>query len=207
MGPGSTSICDGRPEGWCSYLCCILARSRVTGVVSAVATSRDDDRRHATSTESPISPFSSHARECIALCSCADSCFDFQLAEFKEVSNVSLEKLVHGLGEQADRRKFLQRMGASALVFAGGVMGFPRDAQALWSCSGFLPPCGSLYHYQCCCLAVAPSPQCSCQDTWCWGCCGTCVTGERWACCECYGQGCSYAYIYDYSCTRCQGPS
>jgi hypothetical protein len=69
-----------------------------------------------------------------------------------------------------------------------------------------LPPCGgSLVQYKCCCLYYAPS-SCSCGSPWCWGCCGwNCLTGERWACCEC--PGCSYAYIYDYSCTRCEGPS
>lgn len=122
---------------------------------------------------------------------------------------MSLEKLVENLGEQTDRRRFLKRAGASALIVAGGIMGFPREARAtLWSCAGLLPPCsGGLHQYQCCCLIYEPTPwpQCSCQDVWCWGCCGNCQTGEKWACCEC--TGCSYAYIYDYSCQKCQGPS
>lgn len=120
---------------------------------------------------------------------------------------MSIERLVENLGEQSDRRRFLRRIGTTALAVAGGMAVFPRSAKALDSCAqfGFCPPCsGGLYHYQCCCLAEAPS-SCSCSQPWCWGCCGNCLTGERWACCEC--DTCSFAYIYDYSCTRCEGPS
>jgi hypothetical protein len=121
---------------------------------------------------------------------------------------MSLEQFVEGLGERADRGRFLRRVGVTAMTIAGGFAAWPKGARALDDCTitGNCPPCGSLYAYQCCCLLYAPS-NCSCSQPWCWGCCGNCQTGERWACCECYDQNCSYAYLFDYSCSKCQGPS
>lgn len=123
---------------------------------------------------------------------------------------MSLDEFIDRLGEETDRRRFIGKIGVAALGVAGGVLGFPRQARATtWgTCDNLLPPCGSLYHYKCCCLAHAPT-SCSCSNAWCWACCGAnCLTGERWACCECYNNNppCSYAYIYDYSCTKCQKP-
>jgi hypothetical protein len=115
---------------------------------------------------------------------------------------MSLEELADKIGETADRRRFLMKLGIGTLGIAATALGFPQSSRA--------------YAYQCCGLCQPPSgscTNCSC-GTWCWFCCGNCLTGERWRCCECYrspgcgcDSACSWAYIYDYSCTKCNQPA
>jgi hypothetical protein len=116
---------------------------------------------------------------------------------------MSIDGLAGTLGKAADRSVFLKRTGAVALGAVVGAMGFAPKAHAL-------------VDYQCCHLCNNPSSCSGCACTWCWLCCGNCLTGERWACCECFDSSqycgkscpaiCSYAYIYDYSCFKCQQP-
>jgi hypothetical protein len=120
---------------------------------------------------------------------------------------MSLEELADNLGETTSRKRFLRKIGAATLGVTVGAMGLSSRAYAT-DC----PTTG----YQCCNLCKSPSGSCSnCScGTWCWECCGNCLTGEKWRCCECYRtpecnccSACSWAYIYDYSCQKCQGPS
>jgi hypothetical protein len=113
---------------------------------------------------------------------------------------MSLERLVDSVEEAADRRRFLKKFSFAALGVVTASLGLPGRAKAL-------------VNYQCCELCQYPSGSCTdCTcGTWCWTCCGNCLTGERWKCCECYrapscgcDAACSWAYIYDYSCTRCE---
>jgi hypothetical protein len=115
---------------------------------------------------------------------------------------VSLEELADKVGETVDRRRFLRRLGLGTLGLAVTAVGLPQKARAT-------------YQYKCCNLCQPPSGSCSnCScGTWCWLCCGNCLTGEKWRCCECYrlprcdcATACSWAYIYDYSCTKCTQP-
>ncbi len=106
------------------------------------------------------------------------------------------EATLLGFAGAIDRRRFLRRVGASALGAIGGLIGLPGLAHAY-------------YDVYCCHLCNPNSGTCTgCACTWCWAC--TFDTHD-YACCECHsdtsncGAGCgintpcSYAYRTPYA--------
>jgi hypothetical protein len=91
---------------------------------------------------------------------------------------MSVEGLVERIGEAADRRRFLRKVGVASL----GALGFSVFAES-----------AQAYDFACCHLCNAPSGSCqgSVACSWCWNCC----SGPRalFRCCEGYaaGAGCS----------------
>ena len=88
---------------------------------------------------------------------------------------MSMEGLAEKIGELADRRRFLRKVGAASL----GALGF----------SVFAESAKALYQFGCCTLCNAPSDTCqgSVACSWCWNCCSNPRLLLR--CCEGYAAG------------------
>ena len=88
---------------------------------------------------------------------------------------MSMEGLAERIGELADRRRFLRKVGAASL----GALGF----------SVFAETAKANYVFGCCNLCNAPLSNCATAAacSWCWNCCSGPRTLLR--CCEGYSAG------------------
>jgi hypothetical protein len=92
---------------------------------------------------------------------------------------MSVDGLVQKIGETADRKGFLRKVGVASL----GAVGF----------SVFAPAKAEAYSFACCVLCTAPSSTCKSSSacSWCWICCTN--SNAMFRCCEGYpaGVGCN----------------
>lgn len=87
---------------------------------------------------------------------------------------MSTDQLVDAIGKQTSRRKFLRRVGVSAMAVSAAVLGLPAEAEAT-------------IRYKCCNLCKSPSSSCgSCACVWCWTCCNSLSNFLKYRCCECH---------------------
>lgn len=94
---------------------------------------------------------------------------------------MSTERLTEELGRQINRRKFLKKLGGSAVAALLALVGLPQIAFA--------------YTYKCCNLCFSPTNACSggCPDSqnvgeWCWT-CHYYPESRDYRCCECKNAG------------------
>ena len=105
---------------------------------------------------------------------------------------MSTEKLVKGVAEQIERRRFLKKTGAAVIGGLMALMGLPQTALA--SCS---PGLNVAY---CCCLCKPNSGSCgSCACVWCWSC--QWIDGYWYRCCECHSQSSTCSGCNDVTCS------